>query len=240
MRISKAILIIFSCLFLSFATFIPKKLAHAETENYARVLSSEVFIYQDANFQEPLFIIPFGYYLKIEQVNNSSVKVSYGNGNYPTIFGYAKKSELTFVDYVPKTPFGVIKVSTDINDVLFNDFELSHPYFNVPKNEILFCYGEVDSGDLILSYVYYNKKLGYIDKASLNPYTITNNPDPLPSDEEETPNEEETLKPIVSSSLGERLQIVIIVAISIVTISVVYFLFKPTKNRTEEEQNEFF
>ncbi len=240
MRISKAILTIFSCLILSFATLPPKKLALAETENYARVLSSEVYIYQDLNFQEPLFIVPYGYYLKVEQVNNDSVKVSYGSGDYPTIFGYVRKSELSFVDYTPSTPYAVIKVSTDVNDVLFNDSQLKHPYFNVFKNEIMYCYGEIDSGDLVLCYVYYNKKLGYIDKSSLNPYTITNNPDPLPSDEEEKPNEEETFKPLVSSSLGERLQIVIIVAISIVTISVVYFLFKPTKNHTEEEQNEFF
>ncbi len=239
MRTFKTILIIFSCIILCFATVLPKKLALAETENYARVLQDGVYIYQDASFQEPLFSIPFGYYLKVENSNSGAVKVSYGNGNYPTIYGYARESELTFVDYVPTTPYSVIKVSTDVNDVLFNDITLQTPYFNVPKNEILYYYGEIDNGDNILCYVYYFKKLGFIDKTSLNPFTIPDNQDPMPSDGETSSPTDEKPTFTASSALGERLQIVIIVAISIVTISVVYFLFKPTKNKTEEEQNEF-
>ena len=239
MRTIKTILSIIPCIVLTFAIATPKKITLAETENYARVITDGVCIYQDFALLEPLFFVPIGYYLKVEEINSGTVKVSYGKGNYPTIFGYVRESELTFIDYIPTTPYVVIKVSTDVTDVLFNDLQLSTPYFNVPKNEILYYYGEIDAGDTVLCYVYYSKKLGFIDKTSLNPFTITENPDPLPSDEEVTQPEKENATSTASSSLGERLQIIIIVAISIVTISVVYFLFKPTNNKTDEEQNEF-
>lgn len=214
----------------------PYHFVSASSENYARVLQENVFIYQDANFNEPLFAIPYGYYVKIES-NEGALKVSYGDGDYPKIFGYVKEEEISKVDYAPSSPFTVIKVSTDISDILFNDLELKTPYFNVPKNEILYYYGEIEKGDRILCYVYYNKKLGYVDKSSLNSFSIPTNPDKLPTQEQpETPIEEESVSTTVNP-FGEHIQVAIIVGISIVAISVVYFLFKPSKHRTEEERN---
>ena len=120
---------------------------------------------------------------------------------------------------------------------MFNDLKLVTPYFNVPKNEILYYYGEIKSGDKIMCFVYYAKKLGYIDKTSLNPFSITPNPDAiLETDKNEnlpTDNGEEN--PSKINPFGEHIQVVIIVGISIISISVVYFLFKPSKHKTEEE-----
>jgi hypothetical protein len=135
----------------------------------------------------------------------------------------------------------IIKVSTDTTDILFNDLTLKNPYFNVNKNEILYYYGDAVNGDTVLCYVYYGNKLGYIDKSCLNPFTITPNLDPYDTETPDISNPIET--PDINSTqkinLGENLQIIIIVGISIVSISVVYFLFKPQKFKTSEEQNEF-
>ena len=51
---------------------------------------------------------------------------------------------------------------------------------------------------------------------------------------ETTPPSSETVSPLKSDAL----QIIIIVGISIITISIVYFLFRPQKNETHE-QNDF-
>ncbi|MBQ3234794.1 MAG: hypothetical protein IJA97_01375 [Clostridia bacterium] len=231
-RILIAVIISF-ILFLQTANFFP---VSAQTDSYARILSNSIYIYQDQSLQEPMFAVPYSYYVKVEERTDGVVRVSYGDGDYPKIYGFMKESELSFVDYVPTSPYSVIKVSTDISDILWSDAELKTPYFNVPKNEILYYYGEIEKNDVVTCFVYYSKKLGYVDKASLNPFSITPNPDPLPEidgEQEENPPDTESATKI--NPLGEHIQVIIIVGISIVSISVVYFLFKPSKNKTEEE-----
>ena len=121
---------------------------------------------------------------------------------------------------------------------MFNDIALKNPYFNVNKNEILYYYGDAVYGDIVLCYVYYGNKLGYIDKTCLNPFTVAPNQDPVYSEtpESDKPTETPNLNTNQKINLGENLQIIIIVGISIVSISVVYFLFKPQKFKTSEEQ----
>lgn len=211
---------------------------------YMRVLKDGVIIYSDSSLSEPLFEIPKTYYVKVESRLGSIIKVSYGDDSKdcPVIIGYVSESDLSFAETIPTTPFFTIKVSTDTSDILFNDVELKIPYFNLPKNEVMYYYGDVKVNDKILCYVYYNKKLGYVDKTCLNPFSITPNPDPF---ETETPPASEQSPPSNDKSettfqLGENLQLIIIVGISIISISVVYFLFKPQKNKTADEQNEFY
>lgn len=224
---------------------LPFEKVNAQTPKYYRVLNDEIYIYQDSSFLEPLFSIPKTYYVKVELQQGNAVKVSYGDGfkDCPVIVGYMKLDELTPSIVEPTTPFTIIKVSTDTSDILFNDYELKNPYFNLPKNEIMYYYGEINVNDKILCYVYYSNKLGYVDKSCLNPFSIIVNPDPIevPKEPETDENEnQETLSTQPSSVIGENLQIIIIVGISVICISVVYFLFKPQKNKTENEQNNFY
>lgn len=233
----KKTLILITAIFLTPVLTLSKFQVNAQGENYLKVKSSLTYIYSDQNFTEPIFAVPKGFFVKVEQKLSSAIKISYGLGEYPTIYGFMKESELSSVSTIPENPFAIIKVSTDKSDVLFNDFSLNHPYFNVPKNEILYYYGEIEKGESVLCYVYYNKKLGYIDKNSLNPFSLPSQENNAPTFGGETLEEE--FLPTSQNPLGEKLQILIIVGISIVTISVVYFLFKPTKNKTDEEDGEF-
>ena len=220
----------------------PKSNVLAKNVEYMRVLKDGAIIYLDADLLEPIFEIPKTYYVKVESRLGDTVKVSYGdNGkDCPVIIGYMPLSSLTEIDYEPTSPFFIIKVSTDTTDILFNDAELKNPYFNIPKNEIMYYYGEIKHGDVILCYVYYSKKLGYVDKTCLNPFSITPNPDEVyietPTDTKQP--QTDSKEPSKTLELGENLQLLIIIGISVVSISVVYFLFKPQKNKTDEEQNE--
>lgn len=217
---------------------------HANENEYMRVLTDTAYVYADYDLTEKLFAIPNSYYVKIESRSSSSARVTYGDGvGCPVIMGYMNLADLTEPIVTPEKPFNVIKVSTDKSDILFNDLELERPYFNVPSGEIMHYFGEIKSSDKTLCYVYYNKKLGYVDKECLNPFNIPPNQDPL---EELTPPPE-TAPEVdgenvteVDGTLGENLQVLIIVGISIVCISVVYFLFKPTKNKIAEETKEFY
>lgn len=221
----------------------PKTIVLAKNTDYLRVLSSGAVMYLDSDLSEPMFEVPKTYYVKVESRLGDTVKVSYGDGSKdcPVIIGYMPLSSLTEIDYEPTSPFFIIKVSTDTSDILFNDVELKNPYFNIPKNEVMYYFGEIKSGDRILCYVYYSKKLGYVDKTCLNPFSITPNPDEVVLDTPPTVEQPstDTKQPSKTLQLGENLQLLIIIGISVVSISVVYFLFKPQKNKTGDEQNEF-
>ena len=189
-----------------------------------------------------LFKIPYSYYVKIENANDTLARVSYGNDNenYPVIMGYLDLSQLTPTSIIPSNPFSTIKVSSSYSDVLFNDNKLSKAYFNVPDSTFMIYYGDyvMENGKEI-SYVYCNNKLGYFDKLALNPFSVPLNKDPiqydnLNSDSEEQNPQEENKK--TSSLPAESLQIIIIVGLSIICISIVYALFKPNKTKNDMEE----
>lgn len=231
---SKRLLLIIIAFFL----LTPKPVALADTVTYRRVLIEGAILYSDKTLLTPTFEVPYSYYVKIEGEFGETVKVSYNSQDTgaPVIIGYMRLSDLTPCDYTPTSPYSLIKVSTLDADVLFLDHTLQKPLFNIPKNETMFLYGKLKVTDKTLCYVYYGSKLGYVDEKALNSFHIPNNQDPIlePEPPETTPPSSETVSPLKSDAL----QIVIIVGISIITISIVYFLFRPQKNETHE-QNDF-
>ena len=71
----------------------------------------------------------------------------------------------------------------------------------------------------------------------LNPFTVPYSPDvitPPENNESKEPDlQEENEK--TSPLPAESLQIIIIVGLSVISISIVYYLFKPSKQKTEKE-----
>ena len=216
---------------------------YSYSESYYRVLNENVFIYSTANFDKVLFKVPYSYYVKVESVNGNTARVVYGSeqNDYPVIIGYMKFDELSTTAITPLNPFAIIKVSTSVSDILFNDIDRKKAYFNVPSDTFMIYYGEVvDENANPLCMVYCNNKLGYVDKTCLNPYNIPLNSDAIstPEIEEDTTPTDTTIAEKPSAFVGENLQIIIIVGISIICISVVYALFKPSNSKSSK--NEYF
>ncbi len=239
----KRIIFIILALFY-FSLSVIAKPVYAYENKYYRVLQENVYIYSDQNLSQPLFIVPYTYYVKAEYVNGTTARVVYGNDDqdYPVIIGYMDLNELTVSELSPVNPYAVTKVSSSTQDVLFNDVDKKKAYFNVPAETFMIYYGEIkDKQGSVMCMVYLKNKLGYIDKNCLNSFSIPLNSDPLPKPdepEEITPSDTDNIeKP--TAVLGENLQIIIIVGISTVCISVVYFLFKPTKNKTSKKTEYF-
>lgn len=245
--IKKFLTIFLITFILLFNFFIDVSPVYANSQKFMRVLSENVYLYADNACTQKLFEIPKTYYLKIEGENGEFARVSYGNDNgvYPVIMGYAKISELTACDYIPLKPFAVTKVATCVQDILFNDSNKKHAFFNVPIDSVMVFYGEYltpDGSELI--FVYYQNKLGYLDKSSVNAYAIPDNQDPIqneqtPSDEPPSENQEQG-ENLTSTLAPENLQIIIIVGLSVISISIVYALFRPTRNKLSKKQNEYF
>ena len=235
-------LIIFACISFSF----PLKHVKAENQGYLRVLKNDAYIYSDISLSNKIFAVPYGYFVQVESISGDFVRVSYGvsDGEYPVIMGYMNKNDLSVTSITPTKPFSIIKVTSGSVDILFNDVNLKKAYFNVPVDTVMFYYGDVDTGNATLSYVYCNKKLGYIDKTALNPFTIPDSPDeiisspPSNDNKNEPSNDIENNTDVAHINLGENLQIIIIVGISVISVSVVYFLFKPVKKSEDENEEE--
>ena len=230
--------------FLLLLNLTPQTKVLATSECYYRVLKEKVYIYTDSNLNSPMFIVPYTYYVKCESINGNIARVVYGNeqSDYPVIIGYMNLNDLTLTQTTPLNPFAILKISTSNQDVLFSDISKKKPYFNLPSETFMIYYGEIlDSEANVMYMVYCKNKLGYVDKNCINSFSIPLNQDPLPEPEiiePSTPSDSTNIeKP--TSELGEHLQILIIVGISTVCISVVYALFKPTKNKTAK-QNEYF
>ena len=210
----------------------------ANTVDYLRVLNSSAYVYDTSALTNKIFCVPYGYYVKVENVGSESVRVTYGNddSDYPVIMGYMYLDDLTTVTTPPTKPFSVIKVSTASSDILFNDSSLKKAYFNVPADTLMYYYGDFTVDNKKLSYVYCNNKLGYIDTACLNPFTIPESPDEIILPTPEVNENESEVTPESNNqtvNVGENLQIIIIVGISVISVSVVYFLFKPSKQNSD-------
>ena len=125
---------------------------------------------------------------------------------------------------------------------MFSSIDLSRACFNLVKGATVYFYGY--AGDR-LCYVYAEQKLGYIDAAAFNKFTVPENeqvttvfgvtPDDEPSAEVTDKTDSDNT---ANFKLGESVQIIIIVGISVISISIVYVLFKPTRNKVSE-RDEF-
>ena len=242
-KLTCTLFLIFNFIILSIFNFVDfQSKVFALGNDYMRVLNQNAYIYQDDSFQTKLFIIPYGYFVSSLENYGDYYKVSYGSSenNCPTIIGYMKSENLTEYLDTPTKPYCIFSITSNYSDILFNDYDRQIPYFNLPKNSTLTYLGEyINENNEVLLYVYYNSKLGYVDKNSIKSFTVPVSPDKIKTPEDEVENEP-TIENNDDFKKSETLQIIIIVGISIISISVVYFLFKPTKNKIEPKKDHAY
>ena len=93
---------LYSCLLL------PTHPVSADTEGeYACILTDEAYFYPSRDETRGLFLLPKTYFVKVLTVDVDFCKVEYlYDGDYTKkLVGYAKTSDLSFVDFVPETPY---------------------------------------------------------------------------------------------------------------------------------------
>ena len=225
------------------AALIPRKTASAEEKRYLRVMTGDAYIYEDSALKNKIFAVKNGYFVEVVQDLGSYLRVSYGyeNENYPVIYGYMSASDLTKVNESPVTPFTVLKLDVNYTEVLFSSIDLSRACFNLVKGATVYFYGY--AGDK-LCYVYAEQKLGYISADAFNAFTVPEN-EQITTVFGVTPDEQSEAPDKTASgddgganfNLGESVQIIIIVGISVISVSIVYVLFKPTRNKVQERDD---
>lgn len=158
---------------------------------YACVLQKDVFFYSEREESRGLFLLPKTYYVKLLEYGEEYCKIEYGAEQSPMrrLIGYAKTSQLAFVDYIPVRPY------------LSYTFDVSYTIEEDPLNDSAFLsqitvncvyYGDYEVGSKSYCYVLRGEEFGYIPKpASLRYEENDEYANRLAASSDKTPEKEE-------------------------------------------------
>ena len=217
--------------------------ANAEEEKYSRILSSDVVLYMDASLSLPWFTLPYSYYVKVLSVGGASAKVEYKGDSplKPSVKGYLPITSLNIVETPPPAPYPTSTFTISQTCLMYKDSNFAYSE-TVTENSSIEYYGEItrQGGEkYIYGYVTLttgDKYVGFVSQSALVNFALPTLPVEPP--EPEAPESNSELQSETTSksdnSLGENIQIIIFVAISVVAISIVYLLFRPSSDKAKE------
>ncbi len=130
---------------------------------YACVLQADTFFYAAPDESKGLFLLPVSYYVKLLEEGNEYSRVEYltDEGGGKKLTGYVKTECLTFVDYLPKTPYFTYQFELHYR---IEEGALTDSSF---LNEItVTCtyYGDYRIGSSTYCYVLREDSFGYVPK----------------------------------------------------------------------------
>ena len=160
--------------------FLPLRSVSAKS-TYLRVITENTPFYQKTTDTEPLFLLPYTYYVKVIETSNSftHVECSVSNG-VPAIDGFVPTDMLFFDGLLVTEPYLNLNVKTSTTAILFEDASLSTPIqYIFPEREMHYYGKNINKQGHIIYYVSYNDRLGYVKEADIYPFTHQNHPNEL-------------------------------------------------------------
>lgn len=217
--------------FMSALFSIPSVQTKAEGETYACILEENTYFYTARDERQGLFLLPQTYYVKILESAPDYCKIEYlyDNSEVKKLVGYAKTSQLTFVEYIPQTPY-----LTLFFDVCYR-IEENEPNSDNSLNELkITCayYGDFYIGSKAYCYVLRGEEFGYVLKpndltyAKNNEYELHQKPVDAPA-----PEAEET------DSGASPAQIAILVALCLLVPVLAGLILKPPRRPPYEQED---
>lgn len=231
----KLFAIIICLLFLS-ASFIPERV-FAEGNSYLRVLKQNTFLYADTECNRAVFTLPYGYYVKIREYTHpyAHVECYYGEGLTALLDGYVKTDELTACEDEPTIPYLKLTVTLKNSSVLYADPLKQTVLRNVFSSRTLTYFGiYAEEPNETMYFVRYGDTFGYMDAQAFYPFTVPDNPDPLPSAEDPNPPNEEPKEK--STSKGLRIAVIVIMSVAFVLIVLSIFIHPKKKKQYAETE----
>ena len=226
------ITVVIAFLYLLFPLFsLPATPTQAEGKTYACILEDDVYFYTARNEKQGLFLLPKTYYVKVLDTAPDYCKVEYlyDGSDVKKLVGYAKTSELTFVDYVPQTPYLHL-----LFEVCYR-IEETELGGNNSLNEIkITCayYGDFYVGSKAYCYVLRGDTFGYVLKP--DDLTYAENPE---YELRQTPPEEDKSEEKNSSSHTSPAQIAILIALCLLVPILAWLIIKPPRRPPYEEED---
>lgn len=207
---------------------------------YFRVIDEETYLYRDENLTEPLFVLPYTYYVKAINVNGETTYAECIASENEVIDGYIKTEKLYKDELQVNSPYPNIKIKTADTGILYSDKTLNKTIQYVFADRTLTYFGKLPLDDgTILYYVSYNNKLGYIKESAIVPFSIANHPNEL------TFIKEENIAPILEkvdegensntespTNSSTTLRIIIVICLAFAGITAMFLVFKEKPKKT--------
>ncbi|MBQ9728455.1 MAG: hypothetical protein IJV85_02550 [Clostridia bacterium] len=152
---------------------IPQTTAAAETSSsvlsapassgYACILSDETYFYTSPDERRGAFLLPKTYYVRVLEYGATFCRVEYlyDDTNVRKLSGYAKTSDLTFVEYVPQTPY--LYYLFDVNYRIDESFVNDSAFLDTLTVTCAY-YGDYKIGSETYCYVLRGDTFGYVPK----------------------------------------------------------------------------
>ena len=224
------------------------KIAYAETENWARVLSDDVFLFATDDVKQEIFILEKSYYVNIvgESENMYQVAVMPENDQeFVQIIGWVRKNDVSKCSAPVSPCYPTVKLtvandSVDLKQAPLPSASVSCAIFSPQE---MCYYGAIESYGKTWYFVRYAARFGYVEASAVSQPNVPLHPTPLPQTPANTvPTTPPTTAtpeptPTVSSPASEILLIVFIVLLAI-GLTLALFLpgnFKKQSNIFEQD-----
>ena len=135
----------------------------ASSGEYACILGDSTFFYTAKDETKGLFLLPKTYFVKVLETSPDYCKIEYlyDDANVKKLVGYARTSELTFVDYTPQRPYlyRLFEVRYRLEDSFSDDSS-----FLSEITVTCAYYGDYRIGSKTYCYILRGDSFGYIPK----------------------------------------------------------------------------
>lgn len=213
----------------------------SSTQKYSRILDENTVFYADPGCTIAKFVLPYGYFVKVLSVGEDSVSVRYmdESANLPARDGFILVKCYYPCDYAcDDSPYPDCDFELSSDEVLFADAKATTPKAVIAAGKTCHFYGSLDINGEQFYCVYSNGYIGYVraqafTDADVPPHSlpIKSKTDSSPSDASFASAGEFPPKQTTPYATGtdSTLKTVIVLAVSLVALSVVYLLFKPSR-----------
>lgn len=223
-------------IFICFGFYLPPKQVFAQSE-YRRVINDTTPFYKSTQDQNPLFFLPYTYYVKVINQKDDFCHVEINGGNGRTgIDGYVPTEQLFYDAQEVLSPYLNLSIMTVNTTVLYADTTLLSPIQYIFAERSLLYFGEQQSLQGKLFYVAYNDKLGYVKESDIMPFLIANHPNKLTFLPEPSPDNEQNASQVIGDF--SNLKTIIIVCLLLAGL-IGLFIALSNKNNNSKKTNYY-
>ena len=222
----KKILLLLMVLTALAASLTPLSAAAEENELYARVTQAGVYLYAEPDGDSGLFELPQSWFVRVTGETGAYTSVAYLEGTAAAVYGYCKTEELTFVDYIPETPY--LSYTVEVTFTAGDD-SLPDGFITSYRVDAAFC-GTFSYGSATYCYVYLDGAFGYVPASACSSLDYPLNTEHTESGAASASGE------AAEKSGGSAVNIVLVCALAAAALGIAFFLFRPAARRKKREE----
>ena len=204
--------------------------AEVDGEFYGKINSTSAYLFSSADTASLLFLLPNTYFVKILDVEDDFYEV-----NYKDLTGYVLKNDVRLMEGSPNTPYLNLSVTNYTSYCLYeNPSTNSSAFCELAENSTLSYYGSINGEEISNRGDEWHYVSAAVDGVVHHGYIFSEVTDILtiPQNSETFPEVDESALYSSTpefSSLSTGTKVLLIVAITVPSAFILFFLIKPNK-----------